>query len=201
MHNTAQLFICRWLYPANGDYVTWRLPRATSRHRQHKSVRTIVAVVVQCIKMWSVQYTNFQNPIPVSQCPPWPTTTCTKSTKYLGTTIHSDLKWNPHIEIITGKAICTVGLLRWNLQVRNVKIKEKAYMSLVCPQVEFTRPVWDPHTRTLVHRVEMVQRRDAYYVCCWYHNPSSVSSMLEEVGWRSLEMCHQDDRLTMMYIE
>ncbi len=79
-----------------------------------------------------------------------------------------------------------------NLQVGDVQITEKAYMSLVCPQVEFASPVWGEHTHTMVHRGEIVQRPVALYVCHWYHKSNIVYTMLEELGWILVEKCRQD---------
>ena len=41
------------------------------------------------------------------------------STKYLGVTITSDLKWTPHINEICGKANSTIGFLKRNLNIKH----------------------------------------------------------------------------------
>ena len=123
----------------------------------------------------------------------------TNATKYLGVTISSDLKWNSHIANITAKANRTLGLLRRNLQVGDVKTKEKAYFSLVRPQVEYASNVWDPYTTSLKSKIEMVQRRSARYATRRYHNTSSVASMLDTLKWDTLENRREQARLTMFY--
>ena len=45
----------------------------------------------------------------------------------------------------------------------------------------------------------MTQRRAARYVCWRHHNTSSVSDMLAELKWPTLEERRQQTRLTMMY--
>jgi hypothetical protein len=47
--------------------------------------------------------------------------------------------------------------------------------------------------------VQMVQRRAARYVTNRYHNTSSVSSMIEQIEWTTLEERRKHSRLLMMY--
>ena len=61
----------------------------------------------------------------------------TKSSKYLGVTISSDLRWGEHINNISKKANCVLGFLRRNLKTNNVEVKERAYNSLVRPHFYF----------------------------------------------------------------
>ena len=49
------------------------------------------------------------------------------------------------------------------------------------------------------HRLEMVQRSAARYVTNRYHNPSSVSSMIEQLEWTTLQERRKHSRLLMMY--
>jgi hypothetical protein len=45
----------------------------------------------------------------------------------------------------------------------------------------------------------MVQRRAARYVTNRYHNTSSVSSMIEQIEWTTLQERRKHSRLLMMY--
>ena len=45
----------------------------------------------------------------------------------------------------------------------------------------------------------MVQRRAARYVCNRYHNTSSVTNMLNGLGWRSLQARRTDAKLVFLY--
>ena len=121
------------------------------------------------------------------------------SAKYLGVTLTSDLRWNKHIEKISTKANNTLSFLRRNLQVKSPELKTKAYNTLVRPQVEYAATVWDPHKTHNIQRVEMVQRRAARYTLNRYHNTSSVSEMLNQLGWTPLSVRREIQRLAMMY--
>ena len=61
------------------------------------------------------------------------------------------------------------------------------------------KPVWDPHTRTQINQIEKVQRRAAKYVTIRYHNTSSVTDMLQNLNWPSLEIRRTRVRLIMFY--
>jgi hypothetical protein len=119
--------------------------------------------------------------------------------KYLDVSITSDMKWNQHISNICKKANNTMSFLKRNLNIRNANIKEKAYKSLVRPTLEYACTTWDPYPKEDNNRSEMVQRRAARYVVNRYHNTSSVTSMLEELKWPTLEERRQRTRLVLMY--
>ncbi len=125
--------------------------------------------------------------------------TITDSTKYLGLTLTSDLKWNTHIGKLTSKANSILALLRRNLKIASQPVKTQAYQALVRPHLEYASTVWDPHTQVNIKKLEMVQRRAARYVCNRWHNTSSVSAMLGDLGWESLALRRQNARLCMMY--
>ncbi len=50
-----------------------------------------------------------------------------------------------------------------------------------------------------IYKLEMVQRRSARYVTNRYHNRSSVSDMLDQLSWVTLEERRKNARLSMLY--
>ena len=121
------------------------------------------------------------------------------SAKYLGVTITKDLSWNKHINNAAIKANNTLSFLKRNVQINNASLKTTAYQTLVRPQIEYASTVWDPYTNSNIDRLEMVQRRAARYVLNRYHNTSSVTEMIHELQWPSLESRRKMQRLSMMY--
>ena len=120
-------------------------------------------------------------------------------TKYLGVLISQDLTWTTHINTMVKKANSVLGFLRRNLRVSNENTKEAAYKTLVRPHLEYCCTVWNPHTKDLKHRVEMVQRRAARFTTRRYRNTSSVSEMLDHLSWETLETRRAKASLTMFY--
>ena len=119
--------------------------------------------------------------------------------KYLGITISSDLNWKPHIEDICVKANRTLGFLRRNLKISSRKVKEAAYKSYVRPILEYAVTVWDTHTQEAITKLEAVQRRAARFVMRRYRNTSSVSAMIHDLHWASLEERRRIARLTILF--
>ena len=123
----------------------------------------------------------------------------TDTAKYLWMTISKDLSWNDHISSIISKANSTLGFVKRNVKTSNVKVKEMAYKTLVRPQVEYTSPVWSPHTKDNIDKIEMTQRRAARWVKNKFSTYDSVTDMLSGLGWRSLECRWIDARMIMFY--
>ena len=121
------------------------------------------------------------------------------SVKYLGINISADLRWNKHVDATRGAASATLGFLRRNLWISSQPVKTRAYQSYVRPKLEYASTVWDPHTKSNISKIEMVQRQSARWVLGRFHNRSSVTDMLSFLDWRTLEMRWADSRLMMLY--
>ena len=119
--------------------------------------------------------------------------------KYLGIIITSDLRWNAHINYISLKENRSVGFLHRNRKVSSIQIKTQAYFTFVRPILENSCTVWDPYTVTQINQLEMIQRRAARYVLHRHHNTSSVTNMLQTLGWRSLSDRRNYAKLCMIY--
>ena len=90
--------------------------------------------------------------------------------KYLGVAISEDLK-----SVV--KPI-RLGFLRHNLNIGSTSVKEQAYKSLVRPSLEYVCSVCDPHLKSDINKIEMVQRRAARYVTNKKCNTSCVGDIL-----------------------
>ena len=121
------------------------------------------------------------------------------SAKYLGVNLAHDMSWDEHISKISKKANCMLGFLRRNLKSAREATKTNAYKTIVRPHLEYCSTVWDPHQVNHRDRIEMVQRRAARYVTNRYHNTSSVTSMLEDLGWETLQSRRTKANLKMFY--
>ena len=93
----------------------------------------------------------------------------------------------------------TLGLLRRHLKHCTPKVKEIAYKSLLRPQLEYCSSVWDPYEKGDVATLEKVQRMAARLVKGDYKRESSVTQMICDLGWQSLEARRALSRLSLMY--
>ena len=107
--------------------------------------------------------------------------------KYLGVNISKDRSWNTHINRISTNANRTLCFLKRNIKTKNTAICTAAYQTLVHPQVKYASTVWSPLTQTYINKTEMVQRRAVRWVNSNYSTYAGVSSMIDSLGWRSLE--------------
>ena len=116
---------------------------------------------------------------------------------YLGVIIHKSLSWSPHISDIVTKASRTLNFIKkCNLSKCSSQLqgKESAYLTMVRPQLEYASDVWDPHYVGDIMEVEKVQQRAARWVLNDYGQFSSVSSMLNQLSWRTLQSHHKLSR-------
>ena len=121
------------------------------------------------------------------------------SARYLGVDIASNLKWNAHVDRITANANRSLRFIRRNVKTKSPQIREMAYQSLVRPQLEYASAVWDPHSDVLTDKLEMVQRRAARWTLHDYARTNSVTALLSQLNWQTLEERRSVARLCLFY--
>ena len=120
---------------------------------------------------------------------------------YLGVHITNDLTWNKHIHQITATANRTLAFVRRNLYSCPQHIKKSAYTTLVRPLLEYSSSVWDPHTKTLVNKIEMIQRRAARFCHNDYKTieKGCVAEMIRKLNLEPLNIRRTNKRLTIFH--
>jgi hypothetical protein len=121
------------------------------------------------------------------------------SAKYLGVELTDNLSWNRHAECISKKGMTSLGFLRRNLGSCPREVKTRCYNTFVRPVVEYASSVWDPTTKKNIAKIESVQRSAARYVMNNYSRESSVTTMLNSLGWESLQHRRAISKVSMMY--
>ena len=71
--------------------------------------------------------------------------------------------------------------------------------TLLRPVIEYASIIWDPHTNANISRLEMIQRRYARFVFHDYRRSSSVSAMLDQLQWASLQERRAQAKVEMMF--
>ena len=118
---------------------------------------------------------------------------------YLGVLIHKSLSWSPHISNVVNKASRTLNFLKRNLNKCSKQVKESAYLTMVRPQLEYASAVWDPYHVGDISELEKVQRRAARWVLNDYGRFSSVSLMLDQLKWPTLQIRWKLSRLHILH--
>jgi len=67
--------------------------------------------------------------------------------------MNQKLAWHEHINI-TAKASRILNLLKRNLRHASKEAKARAYLALVQPQLEYAAPVWTPHLKSQILKIE-----------------------------------------------
>ena len=71
--------------------------------------------------------------------------------------------------------------------------------TLVRPAMEYATTAWAPHTAQNCNKLEQVQRRAARFACHRYERTASVTAMLNNLKWETLETRRNNQTLTMFY--
>ena len=119
---------------------------------------------------------------------------------YLGVTLSSDLKWASHVDKITASAKQTLGVIKRNFRHTSKECKARLYCSLVRPKLEYANAAWYPHLEKDKYKLDMVQRSAARLCCNNYsREPGSVTGMLKDLRWPTLETRRKLARLSMFH--
>ncbi len=121
------------------------------------------------------------------------------SSSYLGVTLQNNMKFDEHIDGVVAKANQMLGFCKRNLKHAPSELKELSYYSLVRSLMEYSSAIWDPHLVKHKNSLEAVQRRAARWVKNDYKRDSSVTAMLEDLEWMTLEERRRFARLVMLY--
>jgi len=121
---------------------------------------------------------------------------------YLGVELCDNLKFNTHIDNMTKKASQTLGFIKRNLNKCPQPVKERAYVTLVRPKLEYSAPIWNPQQQTQIKQIEQIQRNAARFVANKLfnpHQPDSVTSILSTLQWPSLQQRRQYFDLVLLF--
>ena len=125
-----------------------------------------------------------------------------KNHHYLGILLDNKLSWTPHINSLCSKANHLLGFLRRTLHHCPSNLKEHAYKQIVLPSIEYCSSIWDPHQKSFIHKLEMIQHRAARFVLNkpWRRNyRDSITEMLQTLNWSSLEKRRKQSRLILLF--
>ena len=121
------------------------------------------------------------------------------SISYLGVILNDNLKWSKHVQSTNGKASKVLGMMKRNLWNCPKRVRETAYTAIVRPKLEYASSAWDPYLQKDIDSLERVQRKAARFCCNNYQPTASVTAMIQDLGWKTLESRRTMTRLTLLY--
>ena len=86
-----------------------------------------------------------------------------------------------------------------NLWFCTREVKETAYKSLVRPILEYGSCAWATFKKKHIKKIKSVQRKAARFCMQDHRQRSSVTKMLTELDWETLEERRMKDRMIMTY--
>ena len=185
------------------------LYRAIHSAADHDILQQDLHSLTQWAKTWQMTFnlskcellriTNKQNPSRYCYHMDGEEVRSVPNAKYLGAILDEHLTFNEHIKKIVNKANQVRGFLQRNISSCPARVKEACYISMVRPVVEYSSVVWSPFTNKNINLVESVQRRAARFVTGDYGFMSSVTGMLNSLGWTSLECRREISRVIMLF--
>ena len=121
------------------------------------------------------------------------------TTQYLGVHLQNNLKWDHQTHYAAGKATQVLNFLMRNFSNCTMTVKEKLYKALVRPHLQYASAAWNPGTKKNKDTLEGVQRRAARFVKSDFLKTSSVTTMMEELGWETLEQMRIKTRVSTLH--
>ena len=122
-----------------------------------------------------------------------------KEDKYLGVIIQNNLKWDKQTHHAASKASKMLNFIQRNFHQCSKSIKENLYHAFIQPHLEYASSAWNPGTECNQKTLQKVQRRAARFVQGNFRRRSSVTEMLKDLGWNSIESRRQTQRLTTLH--
>ena len=122
----------------------------------------------------------------------------------MGVTIDNKISFKQHIEDKTKKATTVLNMLKRNLFFAPKKVKGKAYQACAQPILEYGSLCWAPTTKKLKNTLESVHHKAAKFASNIYPRKGkfenfSITKILNNLNWSSLETRRQQARLSMAY--
>jgi len=121
------------------------------------------------------------------------------SAKYFGVNICHRRSCNSHVDTIIKRATESLNFVRRNFSGCPRHIREHCYTSLVRPELEYAYLDLNKSIQSNIRKIESVQRSAAHFVCRDYKRTSSVTSLIQQLNWYSLQLPRARSKVLMIY--
>ena len=119
-------------------------------------------------------------------------------TKSLGVHIDENLSWNVHIDKLCKKVASGIGALKRIRRFVDISTLQLIYNSLVQPYFDYCSVVWDSCASILTEKIQKLQNRAARVLTSADYD-TNVDYLLEELGWKNLNLQRKIAKAVMVY--
>jgi hypothetical protein len=121
--------------------------------------------------------------------------------RYLGVNLSHDLGWSDHIRSMVTKAKKVIYFIQRNFRGASVASRNRLYLSLVRPILDFASPIWNPHQKQLIYEIESVQRFAARVVAnVWgFGDEICITRLVGDLGWSTLSQRRKETDLCLLF--
>ena len=118
------------------------------------------------------------------------------NTRYV---LHGQSRRQSLVQGICGRYPQQLGFIKRNVKTKSPIVREMTHHTLVRPQLEYASAIWDPDIQCNIHKIEMAQSRAAGWTMNDYTTTTSVTSLLNYLGWQTLEETRSVAHLCLFY--
>ena len=187
--------ICRWLSAISQSHICGWSARATEWLKQTGGVGTYLGMKFNLSKCTILSVSRSRTPLTKFYSLCGVILSQASEAKYLDVSLSCDMEWAKHIQQVTSSCSSTIGLLHRNLSGCPIQLRERACISLIRSRLEYASAIWDLHLKKHINSLEAIQRRAAHFTTQDFGRTSSVSRMLEDLGWLTLKERRRNIRL------
>ena len=80
-----------------------------------------------------------------------------------------------------------LGMIKRTLGPSKPEVKQTAYNMLIRPKLEYSSPIWNPHTFSQVKSLERAQHSAARFVKHDYRRNTNPADLITSLGWPTLD--------------
>ncbi len=148
--------------------------------------KTQLLPITRCRRLPAINLTVNGHPIAPS-----------KSVKYLGVSISSNLTWSDHIRSVCKSAKRQLGMMHRQLRHAPAKLRHQIYKTTTLPKLEYCCAIWDPRSSVENLALENVQKFAGRVITGKWKEPYPI--LLEHLNWLPLTTRRKIQKLKVCY--